>query len=237
MRDGNPTYYDPYTLARLFASLDHLSEGRASWNLVTGADAIAAANFSRDEHWDTDRRYDWADEFVDTVRDLWDSWEDEALVRDKQTGRFVDEKKVHAINHHGRFFDIAGPLNVARPPQGQIVLLHAGTSDRSRDLGAREADVIFAAGPDLETAKAYYADIKTRAAGYGRQPHEIQIPPGFAGNCRGDDGGGEHHQGPARGPTAKRGPTGGGPEGSGGRARPAVAKPGQAGGVPPRVGR
>jgi FMN-dependent oxidoreductase (nitrilotriacetate monooxygenase family) len=176
---ANPTYYDPYTLARLFASLDHLSKGRASWNLVTGADAIAAANFSRDEHWDTDRRYDWADEFVDTVRDLWDSWEDDALIRDKATGRFVDESKVHAIDHHGQFFDIAGPLNVARPPQGQVILLHAGTSDRSRQLGAREADVIFAAGPDIETAKQYYADIKTRAEAYGRSPQEIQILPGL----------------------------------------------------------
>jgi N-acetyl-S-(2-succino)cysteine monooxygenase len=156
-----------------------LSKGRASWNLVTGADAIAAANFSRDEHWDTDRRYDWADEFVDTVRDLWDSWEDDALIRDKATGRFVDESKVHAIEHHGQFFDIAGPLNVARPPQGQVILLHAGTSDRSRQLGAREADVIFAAGPDIETAKQYYADIKTRAEAYGRGPHEIQILPGL----------------------------------------------------------
>ena len=117
--------------------------------------------------------------FVDTVRDLWDSWEDDALIRDKATGRFVDESKVHAIEHHGQFFDIAGPLNVARPPQGQVILLHAGTSDRSRQLGAREADVIFAAGPDIETAKQYYADIKTRAEAYGRGPHEIQILPGL----------------------------------------------------------
>ncbi|HXW78860.1 MAG TPA: NtaA/DmoA family FMN-dependent monooxygenase [Acidimicrobiales bacterium] len=176
---ANPTYYDPYTLARLFASLDHLSKGRASWNLVTGADAIAAANFSRDEHWDTEKRYDWADEFVDAVRELWDSWEDDAFTRDREAGRFVDETKVHSINHHGKFFDIAGPLNVARPPQGQVILLHAGTSDRSRELGAREADVIFAAGPNIETAKEYYADIKTRAEAYGRGPHEIQILPGL----------------------------------------------------------
>ena len=176
---ANPTYYDPYTLARLLASLDHLSKGRASWNLVTGADAIAAANFSRDEHWETEKRYDWADEFVSTVRGLWDSWEDDALVRDVTTGQFVDPPKVHSVDHHGKYFDITGPLNMARPPQGQVVLLHAGTSDRSRELGAREADVIFAAGPNIETAKAYYADIKTRAAAYGRRPHEIQILPGL----------------------------------------------------------
>jgi FMN-dependent oxidoreductase (nitrilotriacetate monooxygenase family) len=176
---ANPTYYDPFTLARLLASLDHLSKGRASWNLVTGADAIAAANFSRDEHWETEKRYDWADEFVDTVRDLWDSWEDDAFLRDKESGRFIDPSKVHAINHHGRYFDVDGPLNIARPPQGQVILLHAGTSDRSRELGAREADVIFAAGPNIETAKEYYADIKTRAATYGRGPSEIQILPGL----------------------------------------------------------
>ena len=176
---ANPTYYDPFTLARLLASLDFLSKGRASWNLVTGADAIAAANFSRDEHWETEKRYDWADEFVDTVRDLWDSWEDDAFVRDKASGRFIDPSKIHAIEHHGRYFDVAGPLNVARPPQGQVILLHAGTSDRSRELGAREADVIFAAGPTIEVAKEYYADIKTRAAAYGRSPSEIQILPGL----------------------------------------------------------
>jgi FMN-dependent oxidoreductase (nitrilotriacetate monooxygenase family) len=176
---ANPTYYDPFTLARLFASLDHLSKGRASWNLVTGADAIAATNFSRDEHWETEKRYDWADEFVDTVRDLWDSWEDDALIRDRLTGEFVDESKVHAPNHHGRYFNVAGPLNVARPPQGQVILLHAGTSDRSRELGAREADVIFSAGPNIEMAKEYYSDIKERAAKYGRSPNDIQILPGL----------------------------------------------------------
>jgi FMN-dependent oxidoreductase (nitrilotriacetate monooxygenase family) len=177
---ANPTYYDPYTVARLFASLDHLSHGRASWNLVTGADAMAAANFSRREHWETEKRYDWADEFVDVVRALWDSWEDDALVWDRAGGRAVTEAKVHAINHHGRYFDVDGPLNVTRPPQGQVVLLHAGTSDRSRELGAREADVIFAQGPDIETARAYYADVKERAARYGRSPDEIHILPGLS---------------------------------------------------------
>jgi FMN-dependent oxidoreductase (nitrilotriacetate monooxygenase family) len=177
---ANPTYYDPYNLARLLASLDHLSHGRASWNLVTGADALAAANFSRDEHWDTDKRYDWADEFVDVVRALWDSWEDDALVTDQGSGLFVDESRVHAINHRGRYFDIAGPLNLTRPPQGQVVLLHAGTSDRSRELGAREADVIFAGSHEIESGREYYADIKQRAASYGRSPDEIHILPGLS---------------------------------------------------------
>ncbi len=177
---ANPTYYDPYNLARLLASLDHLSHGRASWNLVTGADAMAASNFSRAEHWETEKRYDWADEFVDVVRALWDSWEDDAFVRDPRTGVFVDESKVHPIDHHGRYFDVTGPLNLARPPQGQVVLLHAGTSDRSRELGAREADVIFAAGGTIETAREYYADVKQRAAAYGRGPDEIHILPSLS---------------------------------------------------------
>ncbi len=177
---ANPTYYDPYNLARLLASLDHLSHGRASWNLVTGADAMAASNFSRSEHWETEKRYDWADEFVDVVRALWDSWEDDAFVTDPVRGVYVDESKIHPIDHHGPYFDVTGPLNVARPPQGQVVLLHAGTSDRSRELGAREADVIFAAGGAVETAREYYADVKGRAARYGRAPDQIHILPSLS---------------------------------------------------------
>ncbi|MFT4075789.1 MAG: NtaA/DmoA family FMN-dependent monooxygenase [Asticcacaulis sp.] len=161
---ANPTYYDPYNIAHLTASLDHLSGGRASWNLVTGADEIAAANFSRDEHWDTEKRYDWADEFVQVAKKLWDS---------------RDGDEVRPINHRGRYFSVEGPLDVTRPPQGHIVILHAGTSDRSRELGARDADVIFAAGPNIETAKAYYDDIKTRAKKYGRKDSDIAILPGL----------------------------------------------------------
>ncbi|WP_019925065.1 NtaA/DmoA family FMN-dependent monooxygenase [Nocardia sp. BMG111209] len=177
---ANPTYYDPYTVARLLGSLDHLSGGRAAWNLVTGADGAAAHNFSRDAHWDTEKRYDWADEFVDVVRDLWDSTEDDAFPRDKVGGRFLDESKLHTIDHVGEHFSVRGPLNVARPPQGQVVLLHAGTSDRSRELGAREADVIFAGQPNLEAAQEYYADVKARAARYGRTDHDIRILPGLS---------------------------------------------------------
>ncbi|MFC9559542.1 NtaA/DmoA family FMN-dependent monooxygenase [Agromyces sp. NPDC056965] len=177
---ANPTYSDPYTIARLTASLDHLSRGRASWNLVTGADAAAAANFSRAEHWDAERRYDWADEFVDVVRDLWDSWEDGALVRDQASGRYIDPAAVHSIDHEGEHFRVAGPLNVVRPPQGQVVLLHAGTSERSRELAGREADVVFAGQSNLEDAQEYYADIKARAASHGRGPDEVLILPGLS---------------------------------------------------------
>lgn len=161
---ANPTYYDPYNIAHLTASLDHLSGGRASWNLVTGADEIAAANFSRDEHWDTEKRYDWADEFVQVAKKLWDS---------------RDDDEVRDINHRGRYFSVDGPLDVKRPPQGHIVILHAGTSDRSRELGARDADVLFAAGPNIAVAKAYYDDIKTRAKKYGRSDNDIAILPGL----------------------------------------------------------
>jgi len=177
---ANPTYSDPYTIARLTASLDHLSRGRASWNLVTGADAAAAANFSRAEHWDAEHRYDWADEFVDVVRDLWDSWEDGALVRDQASGRYIDPSAVHAIDHDGEHFRVAGPLNVARPPQGQVVLLHAGTSERSRELAGREADVVFAGQSDITSAREYYADIKARAAANGRGAEEVLILPGLS---------------------------------------------------------
>ncbi len=171
---ANPTYYDPYSLARQFSTLDHLSGGRASWNIVTGADPKAAANFSRDDHWDTEQRYNWADEFVAVVKDLWDSWEDGAITRGES---YADPDKVHALNHRGQHHTVAGPLSTPRSPQAHPVILHAGTSDRSRELGARDADAIFTSHPTLEDAQAYYNDIKTRARKYGREDHEIKILP------------------------------------------------------------
>lgn len=174
---ANPTYYDPFTLARLFASLDHLSQGRASWNIVTGADPHAAANFSRDAHWDAEQRYDWADEFVGIVKDLWDSWEDGAWDPDASAGQAFDPNKVHALNHKGQHFTVAGPLDAPRPPQGHPIILHAGTSDRSRELGARGADAIFTSHATIESAQAYYRDIKDRAHKYGRSDADIAILP------------------------------------------------------------
>ncbi|GAB1813340.1 NtaA/DmoA family FMN-dependent monooxygenase [Mycobacterium sp. MUNTM1] len=164
---ANTTYYDPLAVARMTASLDHLSDGRIAWNLVTGADPAAAANFSRDEHWNGDRRYDCAAEFLDVVRALWDS-------RDESAGQLT------SIDHKGRFFEVAGTLEVARPPQGQVVLLQAGTSDRSRDLAAREADVIFSGHHDYESAREYYSDVKERAVAYGRDPDDLFILPGLS---------------------------------------------------------
>jgi len=172
---ANPTYYDPYSLARQFATLDHLSQGRVSWNIVTGADPRAAANFSRDEHWDTEQRYDWADEFVALVKDLWDTWEDEALADDGEA--YVRDGQVRALNHRGQHLQVAGPLATPRSPQAHPVILHAGTSERSRELGAREADAIFTSHATLEEAQAYYADIKGRARRHGRADHEIKILP------------------------------------------------------------
>ncbi|WP_328395589.1 NtaA/DmoA family FMN-dependent monooxygenase [Nocardia sp. NBC_00416] len=176
---ANPTYYEPFNLARLTASLDHISAGRASWNIVTGADHRAAANYTRTEHGDAATRYDRADEFVGVVRDLWDSWEDDAFVRNAETGEFVVADRIHPVHHRGRSFRIRGPLNMARPPQGQLVVLHAGTSDRSRDLGAREADVLFAAAATIEQGKGYAADIRRRAVRFGRAPSELAILPGL----------------------------------------------------------
>lgn len=175
---ANPTYNDPYTVARMTAALDHLSQGRASWNLVTGADAAAALNFGRSQHWANTDRYDWADEFVSVVRKLWDSWEDDAITEGPD-GPQLDRSRIHPINHTGPLLQVQGALNIPRPPQGQVVLLHAGTSDRSRELGAREADVLFTGQATLATAQEYYRDVKQRAAKYGRQPQDIVIMPGL----------------------------------------------------------
>ncbi|MDH6111730.1 FMN-dependent oxidoreductase (nitrilotriacetate monooxygenase family) [Kitasatospora sp. MAP12-15] len=164
---ANPTYSDPYSIARLLASLDRVSEGRAAWNLVTGADAAAAFNFGRDAHWDTDKRYDWAEETLQVVRDLWDS------------GAGPDGTGARRIVHRGRYFSVDGPLDVGRPPQGHVVVLNAGTSDRSRELGARGADIVFAGPqPTLLRRKEYYADIKARAARYGRE-QQVAVMPGL----------------------------------------------------------
>ncbi|MFF1465142.1 LLM class flavin-dependent oxidoreductase [Streptomyces sp. NPDC058330] len=164
---ANPTYSDPYSIARLMASLDHVSAGRAAWNLVTGADQAAAYNFGRDEHWDTAKRYAWAQECVGLVRDLWDSGADGA------------GGETRPVGHRGTYFSVDGPLDVARPPQGQVVLFNAGTSDQARELSAREADIVFAGPqPTFELRKEYYADIKARAARYGRAD-QVTILPGL----------------------------------------------------------
>ena len=176
----NTTYSDPFNVARATATADHLSGGRLAFNIVTGRDPEAAANFGRSEHWGTDHRFDNAVEFIEIVKRLWDSWEDDALVGDKASGQFINPAAVHRINYKGEHYSVAGPLNIARPPQGQIPLLTAGASDRSKDFGAQFADVRFGTALHLEPAKAYYADIKRRLAAYGRNPDDQALVTGIA---------------------------------------------------------
>jgi FMN-dependent oxidoreductase (nitrilotriacetate monooxygenase family) len=175
---ANATYSEPFNIARLTASLDHITAGRSAWNVVTGSDPRAAANFSRDRHGSADERYDRADEFVSLVRHLWDTWEDGAFIRNKETGEFVHGELIHALDHAGPLFQVRGPLNLSRPPQGHPVVLHAGTSDRSRQLAAREADVVFGGAATLEEGLAYASDLRARAAAVGRDPAELLILPG-----------------------------------------------------------
>jgi FMN-dependent oxidoreductase (nitrilotriacetate monooxygenase family) len=172
------TWNEPYNLARMFASLDHLSHGRAGWNLVTGRNADDAKNFSRDEHMSYTDRYARAEEFVDVVRGLWDSFEDDALLHDKVGGRFFDPDKMHLLNHKGASFAVRGPLSVPRPPQGHPVIIQAGAPDDGRDLAARVADVVFTMRPSFDAAKAFYDDLKDRVTKFGRSPDNIKILPG-----------------------------------------------------------
>ncbi|MDX3899408.1 MAG: LLM class flavin-dependent oxidoreductase [Sphingobium sp.] len=173
------SYNDPFSIARRLASLDLISRGRAGWNVVTSGDAGTAGNFSQDEHFDYDTRYRRAVEFLDVTRGLWRSWEDGALVRDRATGQFLDPDKLHRLDHKGEFFSVAGPLNIQRSAQGEPVIFQAGDSDQGRDLGATVADAIFTHAATIEQGKAFYADLKGRAARRGRDPDQIVILPGF----------------------------------------------------------
>lgn len=174
------SYTEPYNVARQFASLDQISQGRAGWNVVTTALTGAARNFGREEHIDHTVRYARAKEYVDVAKGLWDSYEDGAFPRDKQTGVFLDKSKLHALNHKGEFFTVAGPLAVTRSPQGQPVLFQAGDSSDGRQLAAQIAEGTITAIEDFESAQEYYADVKRRAAALGRDPDLIKIFPGIA---------------------------------------------------------
>lgn len=173
------SYNDPFNVARRFASLDLISKGRAGWNVVTSGDAGTAGNFSLPEHFDYDTRYRRAVEFLDVTRGLWSSWGEGALVRDRATGQFLDPDKLHRLDHRGEFFQVTGPLNVQRSPQGEPVIFQAGDSDQGRDLGATIADAIFTHAATIEQGQAFYADLKGRAARLGRDPDHIVILPGF----------------------------------------------------------
>jgi FMN-dependent oxidoreductase (nitrilotriacetate monooxygenase family) len=173
------SYNAPYNLARRLASLDLISKGRAGWNVVTSGDAGTAGNYSREEHFDYATRYGRAFEYLDVVRGLWRSYEDGALVRDRATGVFLDKTKLNALNHKGEHFQVVGPLNIQRSPQGEPVIFQAGDSDQGRDLGASVADAIFTHAQTIEQGQAFYADLKARAAARGRNPDELIILPGF----------------------------------------------------------
>lgn len=173
------SYSEPYNVARQFASLDHISGGRAGWNVVTSWLEGSAANYSRQSHLAHDIRYKLAGEYLDVVQGLWDSWEDDALLHDKASGAFFDPKKLHALNHRGEFFQVKGPLNIARSPQGQPVIFQAGASEDGRNYAAARADAIFVHHDTLDEGKDYYGDLKRRAAGYGRDPDELLILPGI----------------------------------------------------------
>ena len=172
------TYNEPYHVARKFASLDHLSGGRAGWNLVPSDAAAEAQNFGRSEHVGHAERYSRAREFHQVVTGLWNSWADDAFTRDKASGQYYDPAKVQVLNHQGEHFSVKGPLNVARSPQGQPVVVQAGSSEVGRDLAAQTAEVVFTAQTSLASAQAFYADIKGRLAAYGRSADSLKIMPG-----------------------------------------------------------
>ncbi|KAF1067914.1 MAG: Nitrilotriacetate monooxygenase component A [Pseudomonas citronellolis] len=175
---ASTSYNAPFTLSRQFASLDHLSGGRIAWNAVTSTSDGEAQNFGNREHLGREARYDKAEEFIQVVTALWDSWEDDPLVLDKHSGVFADKNKVHYVDHHGEHFDVRGPATIPRTPQGRPVIIRAGQSETFCELAAGNADVIFAAQPTLERAQRFYADIKQRAEAAGRAAHEIKVLPG-----------------------------------------------------------
>ncbi len=175
---ASTTFEAPYHIARRFASLDHLSGGRAGWNVVTTSNPDAALNFGMDEHMHHGERYDRAREFVDVVTGLWDSFADDAFVRDAASGIFFDPEKLHVLNHKGPYLSVRGPLNVARPVQGWPVIVQAGASDAGRQLAAETAEVIFAAHGTLIEAQRFYADVKGRLDKLGRSRDHLKILPG-----------------------------------------------------------
>tara|TARA_B100000029_G_scaffold404100_1_gene404034 strand:- start:88 stop:1407 length:1320 start_codon:yes stop_codon:yes gene_type:complete len=172
------TYSDPYTVARQFSSIDHLSDGRAGWNVVTSPLEGSAANYNKPEHPQHDLRYRIASEFLEITKGLWDSWEDDAFIRDKESGVFIDPDKMHRLDHRGEFFNIQGPLNISRSKQGRPVIIQAGSSEAGRGFAANVADAIFTGQANLADASSFYKDVKQRAAKAGRDPDQVLVLPG-----------------------------------------------------------
>jgi len=175
---ASTTFDAPYHIARRFASLDHISGGRAGWNIVTTSNPDAALNFGLEEHMEHGERYDRAREFYDVVTGLWDSWADDAFIRDAETGIYFDPAKLHVLDHKGPHLSVRGPLNIARTPQGWPVIVQAGASDSGRQLAAETAEMVFAAGSTLAAGQRFYADVKGRMQAIGRDRDHLKILPG-----------------------------------------------------------
>lgn len=177
---ASTTYEEPYLLARKYASLDHISKGRAAWNVVTTCSEVTARNFGMQKHPDPATRYARADEFIEVTQKLWDSWEDDAFVCDKNSGQFLDPQKKHEPLHTGQFFNVQGSLNVPRSPQGYPVIVQAGQSEEGRELAAKHAEVVFTVQQQLESAQDFYRDVKQRLKKYNRDADDLKIMPGVS---------------------------------------------------------
>jgi len=175
---GSTTFDAPYHVARRFASLDHISAGRAGWNIVTTSNPDAALNFGLEAHMEHGERYARAREFYEVVTGLWDSFADDAFVCDVERGLYFDPAKMHVLNHKGKYYSVRGPLNIARPVQGWPVIVQAGASEAGRQLAAETAEVVFAAGSNLANAQRFYADVKSRMRKIGRDPEHLKVLPG-----------------------------------------------------------
>ena len=173
------SFEQPYSVARKFATLDLISGGRSGWNMVTSGNETEVQNFSKGPNPSKAERYKRGREFIEVVRGLWDSWDEDAFIRDKQSGIFFERSKMHVLNHHGQYYDVRGPLNVPRSPQGQPVVVQAGASDDGRELAAESAEVVFTASDTIEHAQGYYADVKRRMVRYGRSPENLKVLPGL----------------------------------------------------------
>jgi FMN-dependent oxidoreductase (nitrilotriacetate monooxygenase family) len=176
---ASTTYNEPFHIARKYASLDHISGGRAGWNIVTSWSDEEARNFGREKHLDYETRYERAAEFVEVVTGLWDSFEDGALVRDKETGLYFDPAKLHVLDHKGKHFRVRGPLSSGPTPQGRPILVQAGAAEQGQDIAGAWADVVYAMSFDLAAAQTYYASVRAHAVKHGRSPDAVKILPGF----------------------------------------------------------
>jgi alkanesulfonate monooxygenase len=175
---ASTTFDEPYHIARRFASLDHISGGRAGWNVVTTSNPDAALNFGLEDHVEHDERYRRAREFYSVVTGLWDSWADDAWIRDQESGVFFDPNRMHVLNHKGEHLSVRGPLNIARPIQGWPVIVQAGASDAGRQLAAETAEVIFGSSRTIADGRAFYADMQARMRALGRAPDTLKVLPG-----------------------------------------------------------